>query len=294
MAIEDIKQTHRDIASVMDDDYVFKNSNNGKIFNEFNKTGGDITKLEGYNILSETIKTLRRLLHGQKQAVYSEFSDTIKEAHELLLNNVEFFKNAFKENRDTVKLAYGTIASTLSLIVTNACSAILDRFEEHGTELDNTILVNKFKEITKLEIYKNLKEMIKIINNMELKKIVDKNIDKEIEKSVYTESITLAGVGISIGILTVTMFAIKAAVQFFYSFRTKLSDWLNIQADFLEMNIRTLDRKEVKAKQENYAKNLRGLASKVGLETSMANTKIEKLDTVQPTTTFSNSQNSFM
>jgi len=181
MAIEDIKQTHRDIASVMDDDYVFKNSNNGKIFNEFNKTGGDITKLEGYNILSETIKTLRRLLHGQKQAVYSEFSDTIKEAHELLLNNVEFFKNAFKENRDTVKLAYGTIASTLSLIVTNACSAILDRFEEHGTELDNTILVNKFKEITKLEIYKNLKEMIKIINNMELKKIVDKNIDKEIE-----------------------------------------------------------------------------------------------------------------
>ena len=132
-------------------------------------------------------------------------------------------------------------------------------------------------------LYNNLKKFNKICSNGELDKamehILDRRIKKLSEAAVVSGGIAAIVTGAIVGsVLLVILLSIipliREMVFFFYHARTRISDYLNMQADLLQMNAynvqnasnKTEEEKEhIIAKQLKIVERFRKAANKIAI-----------------------------
>lgn len=220
-------------------------------FGEIPSTKGDITKLSNYTNMMECVDILKNLLKE-----FKESTSTILEI-EKAINNIkkrkELFEKGFRYNVELPIVIYSTmtlsVISSISFLISSCVEYIkMPNKESFEIIVDRTALVKSKDNL----LFRNLAKF----NEACMKGQIDESINsvmKSMEKGLVGEyGFLLGGVALVV-LITCIIPLLRELIFFFYYSRTRISDYFEVQANLLQMNVYNLESnkeidKEKKAK----------------------------------------------
>ena len=220
-------------------------------FGEIPSTKGDIAKLSNYTNMMECVDILKNLLKE-----FKESTSTILEI-EKAINNIkkrkELFEKGFRYNVELPIVIYSTmtlsVISSISFLISSCVEYIkMPNKESFEIIVDRTALVKSKDNL----LFRNLAKF----NEACMKGQIDESINsvmKSMEKGLVGEyGFLLGGVALVV-LITCIIPLLRELIFFFYYSRTRVSDYFEVQANLLQMNVYNLESnkeidKEKKAK----------------------------------------------
>ena len=242
---------------------------------------GDITKIDNFDKLTECVSLLSDIAKEFKQDTSA--MDTVS----LAISNVEtrkdLFERAFKFDCEIPQMTYNNIVLSIISSVSLLIATCIEFIKTPNKDTFDIVLDKVSYAKTKNNmLFNTLKKFNKICANNNFDKSMN-NIIKEKVNGGYSEgAITLGagvaakiGIGIAIGaialIVVKNLFDIlREPVYLFYALRVRISDFFDMQADLIQMNIYNLqnnntmdeEKKEhIIAKQLEHAERFRKYAN---------------------------------
>lgn len=260
-------------------------------FGEIPMTKGDITKLSNYGKLEECIMLIRNILKEYKQdtAPIDEVSTAIAN----ITARKELFNRAFKLNVEMPIIMYNTmvlsVIGSVSFMIANCIEFIKTPNRDSFTITLNKVAYAKTKSNL---IYSNLKSFNKACAKGE----IDEGLNHVIDSYVRNEGAAIvAGAKVLIGtlgwrktialLLLVLIPIIKAAVFLFYYIEMRVSEFLDIQADLLQINAQNVEndpnmddeqKKRVVASQMKIVDFFRKISNKLAIKMKKAEVETSK------------------
>ena len=240
-------------------------------FGDIPDTKGDITQLPAYTKITSSIDTLTAILEQYKQP--TDTIDTIQNALSNLVNHKELFKRGYAANIEIIMVTYSEMALGIVNSISYMIAATIEFIKNPSDEgfkisLDKTGLARTKDSL----IYSNLGRFNEACKQNQLENAFEPLIKARVKNFTGIEIGVVAG-GIAIaGILLNILPILREMTFFFYSTRTRISQYFDLQADLLEMNsnairmneIDTLDEKNKVAKrQASIAGAFRTLSNKI-------------------------------
>ena len=250
-------------------------------YDEILKSKGDINNYKHIHYINDSISLIK--------GIQIKLNQNIKELYiiENSLKHMNDLKNDFEQGfrieSEIVISLYCNLVVAIIGSVSFIISSMLDYIQDPNTgnfEINFTSEINKFK--TNKNYYgivflKSLESFNKSVLNGDIHRMFEALYSK---KSLIG-TITTSQLGILVGI-TVAIFIVPIIREIIYQYnhmRVSLSDYLNLQATFIEMNRVRLegskDMKKTKEKQEKIAKTLHKLADKVNVDVKTSSKKAE-------------------
>ena len=207
-------------------------------FGEIPSTKGDITKLSNYTNMMECVDILKNLLKE-----FKESTSTILEV-EKAINNIkkrkELFQKGFRYNVELPIVIYSTmtlsVISSISFLISSCVEYIkMPNKDSFGIVVDRVALVKSKDNL----LFKNLSRF----NEACVKGQIDTAINdvmKGLEKGFVGEYGFLVGATALVVLITCIIPLLRELIFFFYYSRTRLSDYFEVQANLLQMNIYNL------------------------------------------------------
>lgn len=234
-------------------------------FGDIPKSNGDIEKVKYYKTTVESLDTLTELY--RKNNIDEPAINTVKQA----ISNLKAFKNqfamGFKANHQLVMMVYNTTV----MAVIDATSNLIATYTNFIVSADPTYTINnshdKFRGCVSVD---SLVKFNQSCENGQLAKALNFSIDEKKNAFLGAETVVT-------GVVIMTLLSIvpitRELIYFFYRSRVKLSDYLETQATFLEMNKLATEasnaspqkRDKVIKKQEKTIQKLRKLADKIAI-----------------------------
>lgn len=217
-------------------------------------TKGDITKLPNYEKIVDCINILRDLMKEYKQDTgpVEELSLAIAN----LQTRKELFAKAYRYNIELPMMMYCNAALSIitgvSYLIATSIEFIKSPNQDSFEIVLDKMALTKSKENM---IYSNLKKFNRSCENGDMDKALNGIIMYKI-KGVSEAVVSMGAVAVGIGVITLILNIIpilREMVFFFFYTRTRVSDFLDIQADLLQMNAYNLEHNEV-ADPENKEK----------------------------------------
>lgn len=254
-------------------------------FGSIPNTKGDITKLENYDKLVDCIEVIRKLLLEYKQK--TESIDVITEA----LNNIKSRKNtfemAFKINAEFPVLIYSTVSLAIVSSVSFLISTCIEYIKVPNTDsfsiaLDKVALAKTKDNL----LFENLKKFNASCAKGDIDRAIDyivKSGSKQMLGIVDTYMIMNIGVVAAIALSIIPF--IRELIYFFYYSRVKTSDYFELQADLLQMNIYNLERnpnmndsakKDIVSKQSKIVNVFKSISNAIAISTKTSENKVQK------------------
>lgn len=262
-------------------------------FGEIPMTKGDITKLSNYGKLEECIMLIRNILKEYKQdtAPIDEVSTAIAN----ITARKELFNRAFKLNVEMPIITYNTmvlsVIGSVSFMIANCIEFIKTPNRDNFTITLNKVAYAKTKSNL---IYSNLKSF----NKACAKGDVDKGLNHIIDTYVRNEgaiATTAAAVGgallvggkivAAIGAIFTIYYAIRFAIFLFFYAKMRFSEFLEIQADLLQINAQNVEndpnmtdeqKKHIVASQMKIVDFFRKIANKLSINGKKAEVEASK------------------
>lgn len=251
-------------------------------FGSIPKTKGDITKLDNYENLVDCINTIESLLTQYKQKL--DPITTIKEALENIKAMKNQFEMGFKLNDEFICMIY----STVSLAIVSSTSFLISTCIEYIKSPNNELFEISLDKVSLSKTKDNL-----LFDNLKRFNITCKKGDmaKILDYSVQKGSKHLLGIGdafvvMNAGLIIIIIFniipMIRELIYFFYYSRVRLSDYFDIQADLLQMNIYNLERnsdmdpdtrKTIIEKQSKIVNIFRNISNKINISNKQSENK---------------------
>jgi hypothetical protein len=269
-------------------------------YQEILKSKGDYPKYKHFGTINDTVKALSDLIKEQKD----KFADTslyqleaIFQAHDNLIKHSREFKDSFTYDIAAVKQYYLVVVASIIYAVGYIVTTMVD-YERRNTTVPYDII---FKNVNILErsLPKNMLQTIYQFNN----DIKDNKLFKTIaagknKKPVvkregvedataefkgevtYEAPVPLLLIGAGLVSLIVLLPLIRHAIYFFLHSKIKLSEYFEQQANFLELNIKSLkgrnaDPKVIK-KQEEAVEKMHKFAAKLSGDVYVTEREVEK------------------
>lgn len=244
-------------------------------FEDIPRSKGDITAYSGYKHMSECVSTLSQL--ASKSMMKIEDIDTVETALRNMVAHRNVFELGFKLNKSFVIMEYNLLVTAC----VEATSVLISSYVDYVKRVDTVefSLINA-KHSSGALCIESLKKFNVSVASGEFAKVMNyANKNEAVKESVGT--VLLTGVGIVasvIGIVTL----MRELVFHYYNMRVKLSDYLKMQATFLEMNKNSLmandripaqDKLAIMKKQEKLAAALSKLSERLRVEQNMADNK---------------------
>lgn len=245
-------------------------------FGDIPNSAGDIEKLKYYDSTIESLDTLENLYRNN--SIDEPSVGEVKRA----ISNVKRFKSqfttGFRLKHEFVMLMYNSIVMSImdatSLLISSYVNYVVsaDQFYYLDHELD------KKRGYVSLE---NLRQFNVACENGNMNQALNYMID-EGKKSFAGGDIMIGGAVIMCLLSIVPL--VREMVYYYYRCRVKLSDYLSMQADFLEMNKLAVEsskkgpteRRAIVKKQENVIKKLRKTADKLTINNVDTNDVVKK------------------
>ena len=253
-------------------------------FGNIPNSEGNIHNYSGYNNMVETLNTIKSLANEQKVKEVDEYVNIVLSA----INNIASMSATYQKGFST-KTAYVALEYNLFVyLCVEATSAILYTFVDYIKEPSKEVMTIKIKN-TKLRADEFYFDQLKTFNRMIEKNGIDyrKTLENMCNKGKnnFLGIDTVVGIGaisaVIFGIIPVT----RACIYQIYKLRSSLSDYLDMQAKFLEMNqscvqnnsnFDTKKRKEIVEKQKKLASDLRKIADTIRVKSAKSITDSKK------------------
>ena len=261
---------------------------------EIENSKGDITKLENYRYIIDSLNLLNNMQVSMEDKI--PFLDIVNEAHKVILKQTDNFEKGYKTGKDIIKLLYSQVVISLIYSLSFIISSSLDYIKDPQGNYEVSIRYN----LTKQNNYPTIS--IECLNKFNL---MDKNgelnhffvkvfTDKNLQESAFTDGMELIqtaygilmggfdAVGRAIFIIARLIPSIpdllRLGVSMSYYTRVNISDYLKLQAYYVEMNttrLKNLDKpnKQLIKRQEKIMKELLNLSDKIGIDQKMSSKK---------------------
>lgn len=252
-------------------------------FGDIPKSQGDITKYSGYPTMTATIKAIRQLAEDAHSKEVVRYCDTISKAVSTIADLSATYGMGFSTKTEYVALEYNVYVYTC----VEATTALLNNFIEYTRSVDavslpeikNTKLrADKFY-FDQLEKFNKIQDQMGIEYRNMLENMCQKGKNQLIGTSTLIGVATVSAVALAIVPVT------RELIYQIYNIRVNLSEALDMQAKFLEMNsdalqyketIDPVKRKKIAGKQKNIAKTLRAWADKFRVSSAKSITSSKK------------------
>ena len=246
-------------------------------FDDIPDSKGDITKYSGYKSMVESLRNIRAL--QEKSNVAIRELDIIEKAISNIIAYRGSFEKGFGLGKDYIILQYNTLVACC----VEATSLLISSYVDYVRRVDKIefSLVNSKFNIGSICVT-NLEKFNRSVANGEFVKITNTIIKTGSEGLTGAAIIPIA---IIAGVAT-SVIAIRELIFYFYYSKSKLSDYLKLQAMFLEMNKNNVEantnipaskRNEILKKQDDLSKKLTVAADKLKVNdtTTMSKVKVE-------------------
>jgi hypothetical protein len=243
-------------------------------FDDIPESKGDITKYSGYKSMIESINLLRDI------STKSNFKIPELDIVNTAISNIsiyrEQFEKGFKLEKDFILLQYNVLVSACVESVSLIISSYLD-FIKRPDRIEFNI-INNNKQIGSLCL-QNLNEFNYSVKSGEFPKVINAVINSGKESFIGVDDLVIPAV--IIGGVALLVPIIRELIFYFYYSRMKLSDYLELQASFLELNKNNIESSSLAAnkknsilkKQEDLIKKLYAIADKIKVNHIMTQNK---------------------
>ena len=246
-------------------------------FGEIPMTKGDITKLSNYDDMLDCLQVIKDLLIEYRQSIDSV--DTISAAIENVKKRKDLFEKGFRYKVELPIIMYSTIVlsiiSSTSLLISSSIEFIKAPNQDTFDLMIDKVGLGKTKESL---LFKDLAKFNKACSSGQLDSTLEYVIKNNIKNFTGAEPIILSGVGVVMLVGTIIPL-LRELIFFFYYSRTQLADYLEIQAELLDISAYNLEHNEnmekeermsIAKKQSTIADKLRKIASKVEVKLKKA------------------------
>lgn len=251
-------------------------------FGDIPDSRGDIEKYKGYNGLVECIDILTKLMSTESEP--NEYVNEVNKALNTLKINKIYYIQGFNMQNDYIELEYNSIV----LAIIMATSTLMKEFVETVKSIDGsyklmTMSMNNKQYKPDMHFINIVVKFNKVIDN-DHKKFLTAIRDVDI-KDNFLGSSTLIGIGVVTGGLLLLVPIIRELVYSFYKYRVKISEYMEQQASFIELNksileanagIDSVKKMKIIKKQEGYRKSFLKISDKLKLEQIKASKNSKK------------------
>lgn len=245
-------------------------------FGDIPNSDGDIEKVKFYKSTVESLDTLEELY--RKNNIDEPSVSEVKRA----ISNMKKFKpqftTGFRMKHEFMMITY----NSLVMSIIDATSLLISSYVTYVVSADD--MYHLTHEVDKNRGYVALENIRKFNVASENGNMVNalSYMTDEGRKAFMGEDIILTGAIIMCLLSIVPL--IREIVYFYYSRRVKLADYLNMQADFLEMNKLAVEaskkspaeKKAIVKKQETVIKRMRKTADKLVIDNVDTNDVVKK------------------
>lgn len=260
-------------------------------FGDIPNTKGDITKLNNYNTMVETVATLRDIVKEYKQD--PKAVNVISEAIANVETHKDEFTKAFRLGYEIPKLLYCTMVLAIVDSITYMIATCIEFIKTPKSESFDMVLdVMRYKKAREYLVFSNLEKLNGEFKNGHIDKIL-KEVSKNATSKAMNEAVlTLGGIlaigaGVTLVIIIMVIFrAFQSIVFFIYNKKNHYSEYFELQAMVLEANANSLDlnhpdwsdekKKDVYDRQMKIVEKWRKRADKWRITTKDAEIKTEK------------------
>lgn len=238
---------------------------------------GDLTKYVGYSSMIESLNVLRQIANNNNHKIPE--IDIVEKAVGNIVAYRDAFEKGFKLNKQFVIMQYNVLTATC----VSSISYLIVSYVEYIKRIDKvefSIVDPKYG--TGYIGIKSLESFNKSVANGEFGKSINSVIKTGVNESLV--AIVGVGAGIILGSMAVITLIRRMIFHFYYS-RMKMSDYLRLQAYFLELNKNNLNansnnlspekRKQVLKKQDDLIKKLNAYADKLKVDSAVTDKKAE-------------------
>lgn len=244
-------------------------------FGSIPKSKGNIKDYEGYSAMESTLNTIKDLATENKAGDVINYVDIVQKAIENISSMSVAYQKGFQFKNEYIAMEYNSYV----YFCIEATTALIYSFVEYikRPDTDTFVMVIKNSKLRADEFYfEQLKKfnMVCDTQGVNYRKMLD---------SMAVSKDNFIGTTTAIGIATVITAAIaiipitRAVVYQVYHIRGNISEQLDIQAEFMEMNKSCVEansaltvqkKKEIVAKQEKLVKRLRKLSDTIRVKSS--------------------------
>ena len=244
-------------------------------FDDIPKSKGNIRNYSGYPTMIETLDTMEALAKESKKSDdVLEYVGIVKKAIDNIGQLSATYEKGFTTKTEYVALEYDTYV----FFIVEATTALVYSFVDVMKDPNKQLYDIKIKN-TKLRAdefyFTQLKKFNKVQDSMgiDYRKMLERMCN---DKDNFIGA-TAVGVGAVIAVALAIIPITRAIIYQIYNIRVKLSDALELQATFLDLNkaclennnVMTADkRKKIITKQEHVAKTLKKLADSIKLKSN--------------------------
>ena len=245
-------------------------------FGDIPDSAGDIEKMKYYANTVECLDTLEKLY--RQHNIEEPTLVTIRTAISNMKKYRPQFQDGFRRKHDFIMLTYNSLA--MSII--DATSFLIASFMDYVVSPNNAYAVGKNANNSRGRVVtSSLEKFNSMSNNNQFGDALEYMLMEQ-RKNFAGETVVVTGAIIMILLSIVPI--IRELIFFYYHSRVRLSDYLNMQADFLEMNKLAVqasekspaERKAIIKKQDDVIKKLRRKADKLQINDVDTNDVVKK------------------
>lgn len=253
-------------------------------FGDIPKSEGNIHNYSGYNTMVETLDTIRSLAGEQKVKEADMYVDIVVTAIKNIASMSATYQKGF-----TTKTAYVALEYNLFVyLCVEATSAILYSFVDYIKDPAKDTMEIKIKN-SKLRADEFYFDQLKTFNKMIAKHGIDYR--KTLETMCNKGKNNFLGVDtvVGIGVISAVVFGIipvtRACIYQIYKLRSSVSDFLEMQSKFLELNESCVrnnsnfddkKKKDIIEKQKKLAATLKKLSDGIRVKSAKSITDSKK------------------
>lgn len=238
---------------------------------------GDLSKYTGYASMVESLNLLRQIATNNNHKIPE--IDIVEKAVGNIIAYRDAFEKGFKLNKEFIIMEYNVLVATC----VSSVSYLIVSYVEYIKRIDKvefSIIDSKYG--TGYVGIQSLDAFNKSVANGEFSKSIHSIIKTGVNESLT--AVIGVGAGIILGSMALVTIIRRMIFQFYYS-RMKLSDYLKMQAYFLELNKNNLTangntmspdkKKQVMKKQDELIKKLRMYSDKLKVDSTVTSKKAE-------------------
>lgn len=234
-------------------------------FGDIPDSKGDIEKCKYYENTVQCLDIIKEL--QSKNHIIDDNVSIVKTAISNMLRFRPQFTMGYRMNQDFIKLTY----NSLVMAIVDATAMLTRSYVDYimTAEPEYKISINDKKR--GILCIDSLKSFNASCNDGTMLDSMNYMLNSH-KKALIGEEVVISGV-IVLALLSLVPI-IRELIYFYYNSRVKLSDYLAMEADFLEMNSMAVkssgkspaERKEIAKKQEKLVKDMRRMSDKVMID----------------------------
>lgn len=254
-------------------------------FGDIPESAGDVTMLNSYDKIVDSIDTLTKILQQYKQPL--DTIDQIRAALDNLENDRDLYKRGFQFKVDIIITTYNTIVLGIISSIAYMIAVTVDFIKNPNSQEFKLVFMKAGVARTKDSlVYSNLVSFNQSCRKGQIRNAFTPLLKAKVKNFAASTLATIAA-GMAIASIVINILPIlREMTYYFFVGRVRISQYFDLQADLLEMNASSVlngdeasvsDAKRVANKQISIASRFRKLANFFAINDNKADKAASKM-----------------